>query len=176
MPGRPCREIPAEVWVLSPPALKLPWSRCLCSKRVSFKENTVFWGFSVCFLKILSKEYWKIYFPEFVSQILVVDLGDSRSFQKRSLNKATHLKIRINTFDGIARRIFVFRFSFQRLLPARQGGERAQSRPGPGSPSLRWTLRSNVLPTRRGLVPHPPWAGPWAGLAGRPEGGEVAVP
>lgn len=42
----------------------------------------VFWGFLFVFLKILSKEYWKIHFTEFVSQTLVVDLGDARSFQK----------------------------------------------------------------------------------------------
>lgn len=96
----------------------------------------------------------------------MVDLEDVRSFQERSLNKPTHLKIRINTCDGIARRIFVFSFSFQRLLPARQGGERAPSRPGPGSPSLRWTLRSKVLPTRGGLAPQPPTLGGALGRTG----------
>lgn len=106
----------------------------------------------------------------------MVDLGDVRSFQKRSLNKATQLKIGIDTCD--VRRIF-FSFSFQRLLPVHQGSEGARSSAGQAAPwspldsekqsasSAPWTRpRSHPPPPRRGL---------WQDLALRPEGGKVAV-
>ena len=102
----------------------------------------------------------------------MVDLGDARNFQKRSLNMPKQLKIRINTCDG--RRIFFFSVlassSFSLYVRAvREHG------PGPGRRlrGLCWTPRSKALPVCRGLGPA---GGASAGLAMRPEGRKVAVP
>ena len=98
------------------------------------------------------------------------DLGDVSSFQKRSLNKATQLKIGIDTCD--VRRIF-FSFSFQRLLPVHQGSEGARSSAGqaaPWSPLDSEKQSASSAPwTRPRSHPPPPQEGPLAGLG--PEAG-----
>lgn len=99
----------------------------------------------------------------------MVDLGDARTFQKRSLNEPTQLVIRINTCDSMERRIFVFSFSFQQLLPMRQAVR--EHHPGPAAPRPRWTLRSKALRLRGGLGP---WEAPQAGREAR--GGQAASP
>lgn len=97
----------------------------------------------------------------------MVDLGDARSFQKRSLNMPKQLKIRINTCDG--RRIFFFSVlassSFSLYVRAvREHG------PGPGRRlrGLCWTPRSKALPVCRGLGP----AGGASGRTGREARGQ----
>ena len=105
------------------------------------------------FLKTLSKKCWNKDFPEFVSQILAVNLSDMSSFQKWNLNKPAQLEIRINTCNMIARRIFVSNFSFQWLLPTpKQRVFRARRlHPPLHSEKQSTSLRRYIHP----LTPHP---------------------
>lgn len=80
------------------------------------------------------------------SQILVVDLGDARSFQKQSLKKP-HNKVRINTCDVIMeRRIFVFSLA--------SGGFSLCVRAVKGRGPSRWAAPRSLLDSKKQDASH----------------------